>query len=240
MLHKTEGIVLSTSRYSDRYSIVKIFTREFGTASYLLPVSHSKKAKIKGSLFFPLSVLNLEVEHMPLREIHRLKDAERQFPLYDICYNMIKVSIAFFLSEFLLRVLRESDNNGFTFDFVKNSVETLEAADKGVANFHIAFIIGLTRFTGIYPNWENMKNYGYFDLLNGEFRGNVLSHSHFLNREHSAYLIYLQRINYGNMHLFRLSRENRNMILDYLIEYYRLHLYEFPKLKSLEVLREMV
>lgn len=240
MLHKTEGIVLGSSRYSDRYSIVRIFTRKFGTASYLLPLSHNKKAKIKASLFFPLSVINLEVEHIPLREVHRLKDADRQFPLYDVCNNMIKVSLAFFLSEFLIHVLRESDNNELTFDYIKNSVETLEAADKGVANFHIAFIMGLTRFIGIYPNWENMHNYAFFDLINGEFRGNTPSHSHYLNRMQSSYLTYLQRINYANMHVFRLSRENRNMILDYLIEYYRLHLYEFPKLKSLEVLRDMV
>ena len=240
MLYKTEGIVLGSSRYSDRYSIVKIFTRNFGTASYLLPISHSKKAKIKTSLFFPLSVLNLEVEHIPLRDVHKLKDAERQFPLYNVCNNMTKVSLVFFLSEFLLRGLRDSDNNELSYDFVKNSVEMLEAADKGLANFHIAFIIGLTRFTGIYPNWDNVHNQGYFDLLNGEFRGNVPSHSHYLNRQYSAYLANLNRINYGNMHLFRLSRENRNVILDYLIEYYRLHLYDFPKLKSLEVLRDMV
>lgn len=177
---------------------------------------------------------------MPLREVHRLKDAERQLTLYDICNNIIKVSLAFFLSEFLLRVIRETDKNEFTFDYVKNSVETLEVTDKGVANFHISFIIGLTRFTGIYPNMENMHNYVYFDLLNGEFRKNVPYHSHFLNIEQSAYLAKLQRINYANMHLFRMSRENRNAILDYLIEYYRLHLYDFPKLKSLEVLRDMV
>lgn len=240
MLHKTEGIVLGSSKYSDRYSIVKIFTRDFGTVSYLLPISQSKKAKIKLSLFFPFSVLNLEVEHLQLREIQRLKDAERQFPLYDLCSNMIKVSQTLFLSEFLLRVLRESDNNEITFDFIKNSVETLEAADKGIANFHIAFIIRLTRFMGIYPNWENMKSNGYFDLLNSEFRGSIPSHSHYLNKEQSVYLTYLQRINYDNMHLFKLSRNNRNIILDYLIEYCRLHLYEFSKLKSLDVLRDMV
>ena len=240
MLHKTEGIVLGSSKYSDRYSIVVIFTRKFGTVSYLLPLSYSKKAKIKASLFFPLSILNLEVEHMPLREVHRLKDAERQIPLYNVCNNMMKISIAFFLSEFLIRVLRESESNELTFDYIKNSIEIFEVADKGVANFHIAFIIGLTRYIGIFPNWENTNNYGYFDLLNSEFIKNAPSHSHYLNRMQSSYLFYLQRINFENMHLFRLSRENRNIILDYLIEYYRLHLYEFPSLKSLEILRDMV
>ncbi|HBG57346.1 MAG TPA: DNA repair protein RecO, partial [Porphyromonadaceae bacterium] len=63
-----------------------------------------KKSKLKTSLFFPLSVLDLEVEPLPLRELHRLKEAERQFPLYDLCTNMTKISVAFFLSEFLSRV----------------------------------------------------------------------------------------------------------------------------------------
>jgi DNA repair protein RecO (recombination protein O) len=46
-------------------------------------------------------------------------------------------------------------------------------------------------------------------------------------------------MHYGNMHLFRLSRQQRNVIVEYLLEYYRLHIYDFPPLKSLEVLREL-
>jgi len=41
------------------------------------------------------------------------------------------------------------------------------------------------------------------------------------------------------MHLFRLSRNNRNTIVDYLLEYYRLHVYDFPPLKSIDILREL-
>ena len=160
-------------------------------------------------------------------------------PLYDICTDMSKVSLTFFLSEFLYRVLRESDNNEVTFEYIKNSVETLEANSCGVANFHIAFMIGLTRFLGIYPNWENGESDRYFDMLNGGFRQNIPAHTHYLKKEESSYLKQLSRINYGNMHKFKLSRDNRNTIIDYLLEYYRLHLYDFPKLKSLDVLREM-
>ena len=237
MLHKTEGIVLATSPYNDIYGIAQVFTRDFGRVSYLLPRSHGKKAKIKTSLFFPLSILNLEVEHLPLRDLHRLKEAERQFPLQDLCTNMTKVSLAFFLSEFLSRVLRESDNNGPTFDFVKNSVETLEATERGLANFHLAFLFGLTRFMGIYPNVEWRGRHRFFDLMQGEFVQNMPMHTHYLNSRESDFLVLLQRMNYGNMHLFGLSRSNRNTILDYLLEYYRLHVYDFPPLKSIDILR---
>lgn len=239
MLYKTEGIVLSTLRYSDRYAITHIYTPDFGTTSYLLPLVNSKKAKIKNSLFFPFSVLRMEVEHLPKREIQKLKEVERLFPLYEVCTDMAKVSLAFFLSEFLFRVLRESDNNEITYQYIKNSIETLEAAHSGIANFHITFMIGLTRFLGIYPNWDNSEFSVFFDLLNGEFRQNIPSHTHYLKQEESSYLKYLNRINYSNMHRFKLSRENRSVIINYLLEYYRLHLYDFPKLKSLEVLRDM-
>lgn len=239
MLHKTEGIVLGTASYNDRYGIAQVFTRDFGRVSYLLPRTHGRKSNLKTSLFFPLSVLNLEVEHRPSRDIHRLKEAERQFPLYELCTNMTKVSLAFFLSEFLLRILRESDHNELTFDFVRNSVETLEAAEKGLANFHLAFMFGLTRFLGIYPNVEWPGKNGYFDLLHGAFVHTVPGHKHYLSKEQSAFLVLLQRMNYSNMHLFRLSRSNRNIIVDYLLEYYRLHICDFAALKSIDILREL-
>ena len=239
MLLKTEGIVLGISSYSDAYSIARVFTREFGRVSYLVPKPRSRKAKIRPSLFFPLSLLRLEVEHLPSREIQRLKETERLVPLYDLCTDMRKVSIAFFLAEFLSHVLRESDRNEHTFDFVRNSVETLEVADKGLANFHLAFMVGLTRFLGIYPNMERDHESRYFDMLHGEYVKRVPLHAHYLKQGEGAYLHLLQRVNYQNMHLFRLSRADRNLIVDRLLTYYRLHLYDFPSLKSLDVLREL-
>lgn len=239
MLFKTEGIVLGTTSYSDTYSITHLFTRDFGRVSYLLPLSRGKKTKIRTSLFFPLSVLHLEVEHMPLRDVQRLKEVERQFPLYELCTDMTKVSLAFFISEFLSFILRESDNNELTFDYLKNSIETLEAAERGLANFHLALMMGLTRFLGIYPNTEFAESCSFFDLQHGEFVVNEPMHPYYLNKKESVYLRDLYRINYANMHLFRLSRANRNEIVNQLLDYYRLHVYNFPALKSLEVLREI-
>jgi len=239
MLHKTEGIVLSTFPYSDTYSITQLFTRDFGRVSYLLPRPRGRKSKLNASLFAPLTLLWLEVEHMPLRALQRIRAATRQFPLSEINSHMTEISLTFFLSELLTRLLHESDHNEMLFDYLKNSVETLEATVKGIANFHLAFMLGLTRYMGVRPNMEGASRNGYFDLMNGEFTRHVPLHTHYLNREQSAYLLLLQQMNYGNMHLFRLSRTQRNMIVDYLLDYYRLHTYEFPPLKSLDVLREL-
>ncbi len=240
MLLKTEGIVLGTSPYSDTYSIARIFTRDFGRVSYLLPKPRGRRAKIKPSLFFPLSLLRLEVEHMPLRDIQRLKETERLVPLYDLCAHMTKVPLAFFLAEFLSLVLRESDRNEHTYDYVRNSVETLEAMEKGLANFHLAFMVGLARFLGIYPNMERSGEAVYFDMMHGEYVRQAPSHPHYLKRGEADYLRRLERMTYHNMHLFKMSRDDRNLIVNHLLKYYRLHLYDFPRMKSLDVLRELV
>lgn len=239
MLHKTQGVVLSVSSYSDVYSIVQIFTRDFGRVAYLLPKKGGKRSKTKSSLFFPLSLLALEVEHLPLREIQRLKDAERVVPLYDMCTNVTKTSVVFFLAEFLSKVLRETHENELIFDFLRNSIETFEELDRGLANFHLAFLLGLTRFLGIYPNLDNYRKNTFFDLLNSEFVSIRPPHNHFLPPAQSAYLKIFSRMNYANMHLYKLSRSDRNTIVENLLVYYRLHVYDFPSLKSLEVLREL-
>ena len=239
MHYKTEGIVLSNAGYNDKYAITQVFTRSFGRISYLLPKTRGRRSKINPTLFSPLSILNLEVEHLPLREIQRLKEADRQTLLYDIGSDLTKVSLTFFLSEFLSKVLRETDNNELLFDYLKQAVEVLEETKTGLANFHLTFVLGLTRFLGIYPNLENYTQGCCFDMLNGEFTSRTPAHAYYLRERESAFLNQLSRINFSNMHLFVLSRNDRNLIIVRMLTYYRLHLYDFQPIKSLDVLREL-
>lgn len=241
MFHKTQGVVLSATKYNDRFSIAQVFTSDFGRTAYLVPISKSKKRKINQALFFPLSVIDMEVEHFPLRDIHRLKDVQRQFPLYSINMNVVKLSITFFLSEFLTKVLQETNENKVIFSFIKDSIVTLEKQEKGLANFHLVFMFKLTQFLGIAPNLDNYsKDAGaYFDLLKGYYSQSKPLHNHHLTLRQSSYLDIFKRINYHNMHLYKLSQSDRNTIINNMLDYYRMHVYDFPEIKSLEILREL-
>ena len=48
----------------------------------------------------------------------------------------------------------------------------------------------------------------------------------------------MMRMDYPTMHLFRLTRQDRNRLLEIALSYYRIHLPSFPELKSLAVLQE--
>ena len=47
------------------------------------------------------------------------------------------------------------------------------------------------------------------------------------------------RMNYETMHLFRMNHDERNRIVDVLMTYYRLHVPNFPELRSLDVVRDL-
>jgi len=205
----------------------------------MVPKSKSKSTKVHKSLFTPLSILEMETEHKPTRDIQRIREVRTLYPLYSISGNMIKTSIALFLSEFLSRVLRETDEHQFIFQYLSDSILILEESEKGLANYHLVFILKLTRFLGFYPNFENYNEGDFFDMSNGIFVSRQPLHKHYVNRYDSKALSLLSRINYENMSYFRFSREERVSIINRMLEYYRIHLHDFQNLKSLDVLHEI-
>lgn len=241
MLHKTRGLVLNTINYNDKYMLTQVFTESFGRVTYMVAKSKSRNTKVPKSLFFPLSVLDMDVEHQASRDIQRIREVRTDMHLYDISANLGKTSMAFFLSEFLTRVLRDTDANDsrLLFAFLEQSVQILEMTDKSIANYHLVFMLKLSHFMGFYPNLEEYQANDLFDMINGEFVRYQPLHRHFLNRTDSKALSMLARISYENMHHFVFSRQDRINIINRILEYYRLHLYDFPQLKSLDVLHEL-
>jgi len=152
---------------------------------------------------------------------------------------MNKAAITFFLSEFLAKVLKDINDNMPLFSFLSQSVQILEYTEKSVANYHLVFLLNLSRYLGFQPNLEDYKQGSIFDMLNGIFVERQPMHNHFINPADSMVLSRLARINYENMHLFRFSKHDRANIINRILEYYKIHVGEFSPIKSLEVLHEL-
>lgn len=239
MLFKTRGLVLNTINYNDKYILAQIFTESYGRVTYMVSKAKGKNTKAPKSLFSPLALLDLEVEHQASRDIQRVREARSELFLYDISGSLSKTSMAFFMSEFLSRVLRDTNDSQLLFSFLEQSVQILEITDKSIANYHLVFMLKLSHFLGFYPNLEEYRENSLFDMINGEFVTHQPLHKHFLNRTDSKALSLLARISFENMHRFVFSRQDRINIINKILEYYRLHLYDFPALKSLDVLHEL-
>lgn len=239
MLHKTRGIVLHTLPYGDKYIIITMYTEGFGRVSYMATNTRRKKGKIAHALLMPLSILDMEVDHLNNREIQRIREARPAFFAQQLHSNPLKNAEALFLSEVLYRIIREKEANQPLFDYLYRSIQWLEIAHEGIANFHVAFLFQLSHYLGIYPNKESYSEGQYFDLLNGIFSETVPEHSHYLSKEESIIFARLLKMNFQNMSVFAFSRTERTAIIRHIIDYYRLHLSDFPEIKSLGVMQEL-
>ncbi|MDR1408043.1 MAG: DNA repair protein RecO [Tannerella sp.] len=239
MLSKTRGIVLHSIHYNDKYDIVHIYTESFGRASYLIARQRGRKSRLSHALFMPLSIIEMEVEHQRTREMQRIREARICMPLNKIPAHPVKNCIALFLSEVLFRTVRAHESDAQLFDYLHNSVQWLEETDEGVANFHLVFLIQFVRYLGVYPNISSYRPGGYFDMLNGVFTTIPPEHGHYLDREESVVFSRLLRMNYANMALYGFSREERQRIIGRILEYYRIHIPDFPEIRSLAVMQSL-
>lgn len=216
-----------------------MYTEVFGRISYMVTHSRGKKGKIPRALLMPLSVLDMEVEHLNNREIQRIREARPAFLITQLHCNPVKSAEALFLSEVLHRVIQEKEANKALFDYLYSSIQWLETADEGIANFHLTFLLHLSNHLGIRPNKKDYIQGQFFDLLNGTFSTHIPEHTHYLNKEDSLVFSRLLKMNFQNMSLFTFSRTERINIIRHIIDYYRLHLSDFPEIKSLAVMQEL-
>lgn len=239
MLEKTEGIVLHTIAYSDKMSIVQVYTARFGRTAYLLPQSRGKRSRALRPLFAPFSYLEIDAEMRPGQDIFRLRDV-RPVEVWNRIYgDPVKTAVALFLSEMLSRLFREPEANPPFFGFLTQSIRLFDMMDEGKANFHLWFLLRLSGFLGFLPNTEQYAEGAFFDMLDGVFVSHAPAHTHFLLPDEARVFALLMRMNAHNMSHFRFSRDERRAILEQIIAYYRLHYTGLPEIRSLEIMQQL-
>lgn len=239
MLYKTKGIVLHSLNYNDKYRIVHIYTEVFGRVPYLVSKSKGKKTTASTVLFHPFAVLELEVDHQHLREIQRIREARPLIVLTAVPFDPVKMPVVMFLAEFMFKVVKDVQPNGLLFDFVSHSIAVFDLLESGIANFHLVFMIKLSRFLGFYPNDEGYRPGMFFDMQHGAFVSCKPGHPFFLSPGDSEIFLLLLRMNYENMHVYAFSRHDRINIIQRILDYYKVHFSTMTELKSLEVLQAL-
>lgn len=241
MLETTHGIVLHHNRFGDDSAIVDIFTLSRGSVSFLVrDRRQQRKRGLHATLLRPLNIVELVFDYRPSASLQKIQELHIAHCYTSLPYDPIKETVALFLSEFLHSAMRSEVQNPALYHYILYSLQWLDAAHEGVANFHITFLVRLTHYLGFWPNIDKRNALPYFDLRDSIATDTEPQHNFFLKGEEAAALPKLLRMNLQNMHRFRLTRQQRGRILDVLTLYYKLHVPEFRDLRSLAVLREVL
>ncbi len=239
MLVKTEAIVLHSFKYGETRLIVDVFARESGRLSLIVALPKTQKSRLKKQYFQPMTLLELEYEQHQRTQLQKLKDARLLMPWASIPFSAEKLALSLFVAEFLYHSLRSEQQDEWLFAYICDSMQWLDMATQGYANFHLTFLMRMSRFLGFYPNLDEYHEGCVFDLRAGTFTDTAPLHSDILPAAEARLIHLLMRMDFPTMHLYRLSRHDRNRIVEVLLQYYRLHIPQFPELKSLHVLQEL-
>lgn len=240
MLQKTRGIVLHSLKYGETGMITTVYTEAFGRISFIMQGIHAKRSLVKGNLLRQLFLLEIEVDYKPGRELQRAREIKSISPFGSIPYGIVKSSQALFLAELLHKVLREEESRPDLFEFLFRSIQVLDLMEDGINNYTLIFLIQLTRYMGFAPINNYSASNQFFDMIGGKFVLSPPDHPWYLKTHESSLLAQLIGMSYQNSPEFKPDQGLRNNLLDSLLDYYGLHLGNKLKLKSLEILREVL
>lgn len=239
MLQKTRGIVFKTTHYSESSVIVQVFTEKLGLQSYLINGVKKPKAKISLNMLQPLHLLDMVVYHKANSNIQRVAEL-RQMPVFQsIPYDIVKSSLTIFLNEVIYKSIKQESKDELLFDFLFHAIELLDRMEKGMANFHLYFLMRLTRFLGFFPETNGYSDSSYFDLKNAEFTQLLPPHSFVVNPPQIKLWYVLMESNFEELEHLQMLPADRKMLLESLLDYYRLHVDHFGEIKSQAVLAEI-
>ena len=240
MLSKTQGIVLNKVKFGDSGFVLKVYTANFGLQSFLIQGIRKKNAKLKANLFQPLSLLDLVIYRKENSTLHRIKELKSNFPFTSIPYDIVKSSLALFITEVLINTIKEEEKNPALFDFLIHGIKILDLHQSNIANFHLLFLSKLSRHLGFYPTGDFEKGNNYFDLQEGSFVAQQPIHPHFLDEEYAQIFNTILGINFEALNSINITKEQRKYLLEQLVNYYQFHLSETKKIQSHKVLEEVM
>ena len=234
MVVSTSAIVISKLKYKDNDLILKLLTRELGVCNFLVRNPAGKKRNKIINYFQPLTILNIEFENRNKSKLNYLKDVEIEYVFKSIHFDIKKSVVVLFISEILNRILNFQEKDELLFDFISDSFILF---DKNKSqNFHLFFLIHLTKYFGLFPQTDNIKGL-YFDLEQGVFSVEKPP-KHYIGGANLDVFKKLLGIKFDQINDINITNNMRRDLIDDIIAYYKYHFESFSNLKSIDVIRK--
>lgn len=237
---KTQGVVLSTVPYNDRTQFVHIYTEQLGKVTCKITLSRLRHSGGQRTLYAPLSMLEMVLETKPGQELHSIQEATLLLSPYMLSMsNPGKTAQCLYIAELLDRTIKQVEADEKLWQFVSHSVELLQLTTSGSANFHLIFTTRLCFHLGFHVDNEQWQPGMQFDISEGVYTLSPIYHPYYLTAESTSWLHALLDTGFSTLDQLHLTREQRNILLDMMLTFIRIHLPEVGNLRSVEVLKEL-
>ena len=214
MTGTAELIILGYTRFGENRLVVHTLSREHGRRSFILRVG--KGAGM--ALFLPMNIVEASITENPKSQLWNASKFSSRHPLSSIRNNLYKNTITLFMSEVLLRAVKDGAAEDGLYDWCLRSILTLEELEGNFANFPVRFLVDFADALGFRPSWGDVA----------PFAG-----------EHLEDLQRFLGAGFAESMLIPLTGAQRNALSDSLIRYLEFHTESTLNIRSLKVLREL-
>lgn len=231
-----QAIILKHAAYTDTQKIIRVYSRDKGYLSFITP---SLIFKRKHNPVHLLQLSEIEYSENEKGGLQKLRSISPLTNLPDLYSDIFKMNIVLLWAEMLDLILHQETGNENLFDFITRSTEYLNATQEDTANFNLFFLYRLAGLIGFRIDTDSWREGSVFQLQDGTFQA-LPCPTPYITGPNTASVIYrLCTCPLEELKTIPLDRPSRNVLLDVVLTFYRLHLHINFNIKSIQVIREV-
>ena len=237
MLDNIRIVVLHTIKYKESGIIVQGYSERGGRESFFVRKGGKRG---RGSILpqlHPLSIIDATPSSFSFGDMTTIKEISLPYKLESIRSNILKSSIAIFISELLYKTIREIECNPEMFLFLNEAILMLESMDKGISNFHAYFTVMLCKYLGYLPNIKSVPSGYLFDIPLASYtpvKGELC-----FDTTNSALLAKFAISDYDSISEIKMTGGGRTLFIKEMLRYLGFHAGYGMEIESLNVLHEV-
>ena len=116
-----------------------------------------------------MSIVDVVYYFRESADMHRIKEVKINQVYGDLPFNSLKRSLGIFMLEILRGSIREVESNPVMYNFIKSHFVRLDEAINPSPNYHLLFLLELTRLLGFFPSMPSSGDEIYFNMMDGNF-----------------------------------------------------------------------
>lgn len=232
---------MRSMKYRETSLICDIYCRELGMRSFLIQGVRKQRSRVGAGFFQPMQVLDLVVYDNPNSSLNKIKEANASLVFLELQSNIPKSAVGLFLIELARRSIREHSPNEELFDFLEDNLRYLESTRDTLQMLPLWLGIRMTGYLGFSPNLPDVISGEelYFDLRDGILGTSRPFHPDLIPPPLAGMFVELSVSEREELPRLKMSRDQRDELFDRMIDYYRLHVEHFGKLRSPDIFREL-
>ena len=235
-LKKEAGIIVRSFKYGESSLILDILTAEFGLKSFIIQSVRKQKSRISPTSVQLLASVDIDYYFKEDTELYQLKEIKTNELWISIYSDMRKMSMGMYVAELTKKIVNKYENHEDVYTLLKQVLYKLEHSDH-CWSLHLWYTIQLKSLSGFSLLRTTLDDDQYYDIRSGQIQLVKPFHGYYFDQNMLAILKEIESMEIEHIELLTIGKQLKNVLLENLLEYFKMHVHNFTEVKSLDILK---